>query len=54
VQFGYRYLLDALPYGIILVALGLAHGRRAAITLLLQFSALSNALGVYWGEKLGW
>ncbi len=54
VQFGYRYLLDALPYGIVLVALGLAYGRRAAITLLLQFSALSNALGVYWGEKLGW
>jgi hypothetical protein len=54
VQFGYRYLLDALPYGIILVALGMAEGRRAAVTLLLQFSVLSNALGVYWGEKLGW
>ncbi len=54
VQFGYRYLLDALPYGIILVALGLAGGRRAATTLLLELSALSNALGVYWGEKLGW
>jgi hypothetical protein len=54
VQFGYRYLLDALPYGIILVALGLGHGRRAAITFLLLCSALSNALGVYWGEKLGW
>lgn len=54
VQFGYRYLLDTLPYGIILVALGLAGGRRAAITFLVEFSALSNALGVYWGEKLGW
>jgi hypothetical protein len=54
VQFGYRYLLDALPYGIILVALGLADGRRGAQTLLLELSALSNALGVYWGEKLGW
>ena len=54
VQFGYRYLLDALPYGIILVALGLAEARRAAVTFLLEFSALSNALGVYWGEKLGW
>jgi hypothetical protein len=54
VQFGYRYLLDALPYGIILVALGLAGGRRAAVTLLAELSVLSNALGVYWGEKLGW
>ena len=54
VQFGYRYLLDALPYGIILVAIGMANGRRGWITFLLQFSALSNALGVYWGEKLGW
>jgi hypothetical protein len=54
VQFGYRYLLDALPYGIILVAMGLAGGRRAAQTLILQLSVLSNALGVYWGEKLGW
>lgn len=54
VQFGYRYLLDALPYGIVLAALGFASGRRAAITLLLLLSVLSNALGVYWGIKLGW
>ena len=54
VQFGYRYLLDALPYGIILMALGFADARRAAVTVVLELSALANALGVYWGEKLGW
>jgi hypothetical protein len=54
VQFGYRYLLDALPYLIVLTAMGMAEGRRAAVVVLLELSALSNALGVYWGKKLGW
>jgi hypothetical protein len=54
VQFGYRYLLDALPYLIILVAMGLEGARRGAVVLLAELSMLSNALGVYWGEKLGW
>lgn len=54
VQFGYRYVLDLLPYAIILVSLGLANARRGAATLLIELSVLSNALGVYWGEKLGW
>jgi hypothetical protein len=54
VQFGYRYLLDALPYAIILTALGFANGRRGPIVAALLLSVLSNALGVYWGETLGW
>jgi len=56
VQFGYRYPCSTRsPYGIILVALGMAEGRRAAVTLPAAVSPCSsNALGVYWGEKLGW
>ncbi len=54
VQFGYRYLLDALPYLIILVAVGFAGQRRMSVSLLLVVSVLLNALGVYWGKTLGW
>jgi len=54
VQFGYRYLLDALPYVIILATVGMAGRSRPGYLLLAQSSALLNALGVYWGEKLGW
>jgi hypothetical protein len=54
VQFGYRYVLDALPYLIILVALGFAQARRTAVTVLLALSVLMNGLGVYWGKALGW
>jgi hypothetical protein len=54
VQFGYRYLLDALPYLIILTAAGMEGEPRRTILLLAEFSVLSNALGVYWGERLGW
>ncbi len=54
VQFGYRYLLDVLPYGIILVAVGMEGRGRPAVLFLVEASALLNALGVYWGEKLGW
>ncbi len=54
VQFGYRYVLDALPYLIILVAVGLKDASRRTVLFLLQVSMLLNALGVYWGEKLGW
>ncbi len=54
VQFGYRYMLDALPYLIILTALGMAKASRKTIVTLLLFSAFANWLGVYWGKKLGW
>ncbi len=54
VQFGYRYMLDALPYLIILTAFGMASRSRRAITALLLFSVFSNFLGMWWGKKLGW
>jgi hypothetical protein len=54
VQFGYRYLLDALPYLIILAALGMRGQRLLTVILLAELSVLSNALGVYWGKRLGW
>ncbi len=54
VQFGYRYLLDALPFLIILAATGMAGRSNRAVILLAQLSLLSNAVGVYWGKKLGW
>ena len=54
VQFGYRYVLDALPYGIILVAVGLQGRSWPAVLFTVVVSTLLNALGVYWGEKLGW
>ena len=54
VQFGYRYLLDALPYVIILTAMGMRDRGFAPLLFLAESSALLNALGVYWGKKLGW
>jgi len=54
VQFGYRYLLDALPYGIILVALGLAEARRGGGEFLLEFSRSQTALGVTGRESSAW
>ena len=54
VQFGYRYLLDALPYLIVLAAMGMRDRGWAPLLFVAEFSALSNALGVYWGKKLGW
>jgi hypothetical protein len=54
VQFGYRYLLDALPYVIVLVAMGMRERGWAPLVFLTEASALLNALGVYWGKKLGW
>ena len=53
VQFGYRYLLDALPYLIVLTAVGMS-GRGGWMVTLTEVSMLLNALGVYWGKKLGW
>jgi len=54
VQFGYRYLLDALPYVIVLMAMGMRDREWVPILFLAEASALLNALGVYWGKKLGW
>jgi hypothetical protein len=54
VQFGYRYLLDALPYLIVIVAMGLRDRGFVPLVFLAEASMLLNALGVYWGRKLGW
>lgn len=54
VQFGYRYLLDALPYVIVLTAMGMRDRGLLPLLFLAESSALLNALGVYWGKKLGW
>jgi len=53
VQFGYRYLLDALPYMIVLTAIGMGQ-RGSRPVALAELSMLLNWLGVYWGKKLGW
>jgi hypothetical protein len=54
VQFGYRHLLDPMPFIIVLVALGMEGQPRRTIVLLAELSVLANALGVYWGKALGW
>jgi hypothetical protein len=54
VQFGYRHVLDAMPYLIVLTGLGLEQVGILRSLLLVQYSAVANGLGVYWGEKLGW
>ena len=61
VQFGYRFSLDAAPFALVLVALGLQSlvddGRRWAMPLamtLVVASILVNAWGVAWGRLLGW
>ena len=63
VQFGYRFMNDALPFALPLVALGFASligsARRGAWTrplalVLVVVSIAVNAWGVVWGRLLGW
>jgi hypothetical protein len=55
VQFGYRFSNDAAPFGLLLVALGLARfGVRWWTVALVAVSIVINAWGVYWGIVLGW
>lgn len=54
VQFGYRYLIDFLPFLMIILASGLPKKINPWLLFLLIFSILSNYFGVYWGKKLGW
>ena len=61
VQFGYRFSLDAAPFALVLVAVGLQSlvdgGRRWAMPLamtLVVVSIVVNAWGVAWGRLLGW
>jgi hypothetical protein len=61
VQFGYRFSNDAVPWALLLVALGaqrLVDGRRGwAMPLVMSLVVVSiavNAWGVTWGRLLGW
>jgi hypothetical protein len=61
VQFGYRFSNDAVPFALVLVALGAQRlvdgGRRWAMPLtvgLVVVSIAVNAWGVAWGRLLGW
>ncbi len=61
VQFGYRFSNDAVPFALLLVAIGfealVAGGRRWAMPLgigLVIISVAVNAWGVAWGVLLGW
>lgn len=54
VQFGYRYLIDPLPFLMIVLADGLPKKINFWLIFLLTFSIVSNCFGVYWGKKLGW
>jgi hypothetical protein len=55
VQFGYRFSNDFAPFGVILVALGIARLGSAPLSLgLVALSIAINAWGVYWGVALGW
>lgn len=54
-QFGYRFMLDFLPFLIILAALGIERSRLLSLKIfLISSSIIFNLLGVYWGLKLGW
>jgi hypothetical protein len=61
VQFGYRFSNDAVPFALVLVAVGaarlVADGRRWVMPLvvgLVLVSVAVNAWGVAWGRLLGW
>lgn len=54
-QFGYRFLLDFLPFLIILVAFGMEkHKSSLGKLFLVVISIIFNLLGVYWGLTLKW
>jgi hypothetical protein len=58
VQFGYRYLMDYLPFIMILTALGFEHFKTPrSLWLKIALVVLSVAIGFwgrYWGTRLGW
>lgn len=54
VQFGYRYLIDFLPFLMIILVSGLPKKINFFLIFLLCFSILANYFGVWWGVKLGW
>jgi hypothetical protein len=58
VQFGYRYLMDYLPFLMILTALGFEDNQsRTSLrikVLLVIISVAAGFWGRYWGTRLGW
>lgn len=58
VQFGYRYLMDYLPFIMILTALGFEEFRTPrSLWIKIALVVLSVAIGFwgrYWGTRLGW
>ena len=58
VQFGYRYLMDYLPFLMILTALGFEDNQsRTSLRVKVVLVILSVAIGFwgrYWGTRLGW
>jgi hypothetical protein len=58
VQFGYRYMLDYLPFLVILTAFGFDdHQSPKAFRIKVALVVLSIAIGFwgrYWGTRLGW
>jgi hypothetical protein len=58
VQFGYRYMMDYLPFLMILTAFGFDdHKSPTAFRVKVVLVVLSIALGFwgrYWGTRLGW
>jgi hypothetical protein len=58
VQFGYRYLMDYLPFLMLLTALGFEDNQsRRSIWIMAALVLVSVAIGFwgrYWGTRLGW
>ena len=54
VQFGYRFLLDFIPFLLILTALGIKNKATLLMVILVLFSIVVNYWGIYWGRVLGW
>lgn len=58
VQFGYRYMLDFMPFLLILTALGFEDHQSPGSTrikvLLVAIAIVAGFWGRYWGTKLGW
>ena len=53
IQYGYRYILDAIPFLMALTALAVArHGLGIGWKVLIVFGVLINAIGVYWAYRL--
>ena len=54
VQFGYRFLLDFLPFLLVLTALGFQKGSLKVKVMLVLFSITVNFWGIWWARTHGW